>query len=523
MGRVRQAVTHMNAPPHPQGGVKSQNSLVVATRSGRVRGVRGTHGRVFFGVPYAAAPLGALRFATPQPHPDWEEIRDATRPGPNAPQPPRSRLGQLDLSPFFGTGWQPGDDYLTLNLWAPVATTTLAPVLVFVHGGAFLAGSTHGPVYDGTAFARDGIVVVTLNYRLGVPGFLHLPGAPDNRGRLDVVAALEWVQGNIAGFGGDPGNVTLSGQSAGAIIVTSIVAAPGCSHLFARAIIESGSGLAAFSSDQAGIVTAALGRELGVAPTVARLSPISDEQFVDLIPRLTALDLTTKTAHHPLAGITPFSLVLDEQPADQVARFPSMVDLLIGSNSEESSLYLAPFVDLAHSTMADVHDVAARLHPEPDRLVETYRATRPSASAAELRVAMLGDGMFGVGTRRFADAHAASGGESSTFLYEFTWRSDALAGQLGCCHLMELPFVFDRLDLPALHGPQGLLGSTPPPPELPAEVHAAWVRFVSTGDPGWPAYSGPGPIVQEIGTTWRAHSVANANPYSAWSRGLPAQ
>lgn len=483
----------------------AESDLVIATTSGRVKGASTTHARQFFGVPYAAAPVGPLRFAAPQPHPPWEAVRDATRPGPNAPQPPRSRLGRLDLSPFFGGGWEHGDDYLTVNIWAPTSATASAPVLVFVHGGAFLAGSTHGPVYDGSAFARDGVVLVTLNYRLGVTGFLHLPDAPDNRGRLDVIAALGWIRENISAFGGDPANVTLSGQSAGAIIVSSLVSSPDCRGLFRRAIIQSGTGLGAFSPEQAGIVTAAVGRELGAEPTAAGLSGISDPQFVELTPRLTQLDLTTRTAYHPLAGITPFSLVLDQQPAEQVTHFPSSVDLLIGSNRDESSLYLAPFVDLDESTMADVRDVAAQFDPEPDRLVQTYRATHPIASPAELRVAILGDGMFGVGTRRFADAHARSSGLSSTFVYEFTWRTNALSGHLGCCHLMELPFVFETANLPALHGPDRLLGTTPAPARLATRVHAAWVSFATTGDPGWPAYSPETPITQAIGTTWRRH------------------
>ncbi len=137
-------------------------------------------------------------------------------------------------------------------MWAPSAADAPVPVIVFVHGGAFLAGSTHGPIYDGEAFARDGIVLVTVNYRLGVQGFLRLADAPDNRGRLDVLAALGWVQANVARFGGDPHDVTLAGQSAGAILVTSIVGESDAGGLFRRAIVQSGSGSAAFTPEQAG-------------------------------------------------------------------------------------------------------------------------------------------------------------------------------------------------------------------------------------------------------------------------------
>jgi para-nitrobenzyl esterase len=498
------------------------DDLVVATTSGRIRGTRTDRIRLFYGVPYAAPPAGRSRFAAPRPHPGWAGIRDATRPGPNAPQPPRGRIGRLDLSPFFGGGWHRGDDYLTVNVWAPPPSSTPAPVLVFVHGGAFIAGSTRSPVYDGAAFARDGVVLVTVNYRLGIPGFLAVPDAPDNRGRLDVIAALRWIRDNAARFGGDPGNVTLAGQSAGAIIVTSIVGAPDARGLFRRAIVQSGSGTAAFTPEQAAIVTAAVGRDLGVDPTAAALGQRSDQELVDVLPRLSGLDLTTAHTHDPLGGITPLSLVLDRQPADTLAERltadhgTEAVDLLIGSNLDESSLYLAPLHDLDDSTEADLRATAARFHPAPDRLVEAYRAARPSASIAQLRVAMLGDGMFRAGTRRFADAHAGTG-TGRTFVYEFTWRSQALHGRLGSCHLLELPFVFNTVDLPSLHGPEALLGSQPPPADLATRMHATWVRFATHGNPGWPAYTHRAPTVQQIGEAWTCVSNQHAREFHAWA------
>lgn len=495
--------------------------LVVATTSGPVRGRLSGDARVFLDVPYAAPPVGDLRFAPPRPHPPWEDVRDAGLPGPNAPQPPRNRLGHLDLSPFFGDGWEPGEDYLTLNVWAPMAAGAPARVIVFVHGGAFIAGSTRGPVYDGAAFARDGVVFVTVNYRLGIPGFLRVTGAPDNRGRLDVLAALRWIQHNIARFGGDRGNVTLTGQSAGAIIVSSIVGARDARGLLRRAIIQSGSGSAAFSPEQAARVSAAVGRELGIEPTASGLSKLTDEQLLDVLPQLGAVDLETETDHDPLAGITRFSLVLDRQPADRLAEQGAPgIDLLIGSNRDEAALYLAPSLDLGASTQVDVRSVAARFHRDPDRLVAAYRSARPSASVTELRTALLGDAMFGVGTRRYAHAHATARG-SRTFVYEFTWRSNALDNQLGACHLMELPFVFDRTDLPALHGTDALLGTARPPGDLAARMHGAWVRFATSGNPGWSPYLPHAAVVQEIDATWTERTDLHATEYRAWN--CPAQ
>jgi len=322
---------------------RGQDRPATTTTSGRVLGHRREHADVFLNVPYAAAPVGPRRFAAPSPHPPWQGVRDAATPGPNAPQPPRSRFGRLDLSPFFGGGWAQGEDYLTLNVWAPVGANVPVPVIVFVHGGAFLAGSTRGPLYDGDAFARDGVVLVTINYRLGVPGFLRLADAPDNRGRLDVLAALSWVQQNASQFGGDPGNVTLAGQSAGAILVTSIVGAPDARGLLRRAIVQSGSGSAAFNPLQAGRVTAAVGRELGVDPTAAGLAEVTDQQLVEVLPRLVGLDLATDECTDPLGGITPFSLVLDQQPLERLAKDGAPgVDLLIGSNRDEAGCRARP-------------------------------------------------------------------------------------------------------------------------------------------------------------------------------------
>jgi len=478
--------------------------VVATTTGGPVRGLRRPFGRVFLGVPYAAPPVGDRRFAAPVPHERWTRVRDATRPGPTAPKPRRDAFGALDLSPFFGPGWRRGEDYLTVDVWCPGPAHDRpggAPVMVFVHGGGFVAGAPGAALYDGTAFARDGVVLVSVTYRLGVPGFLHLPDAPDNRGMLDVLAALRWVQENVAGLGGDPSNVTLFGQSAGAILVGGLLADPASRGLFRRAIVQSGSGTAAFTPEQAALVAAAVGREVGGPPSARSLAAVTDEALVDVVPRLAGLDLRTPDRHDPLGGITPFSLVLAQQPADAVAAGQGRdVDLLIGSTLDEGSLYLAPLGLLATTTDDDVRRTAARFHAHPDDVVRGLRARLPDASPARLRTVILGDGLFGTGTRRLTAAHAAHAGDrdGATFAYRFGWRSDALDGQLGASHTMELPFVFDRLGLPSLHGPHALLGTSPPPQGLAAGMHRSWVRFAATGDPGWPRHEPGRPHVQEI-------------------------
>jgi len=416
------------------------------TPTGAVRGHRDSFGELYRAIPYAAAPLGPGRFRPPVPHPGWSGVRDATRPSPTAPQPVRD-FGALDMTPYFGPGWVRGEEYLTVDVSTPAADDGRRPVMVFVHGGGFVTGSNRAALYDGRAFARDGVVLVTVNYRLGVPGFLDLAGAPANRGLLDVIAALGWVRDTIPAFGGDPGNVTVFGQSAGATLTGALLATPEAKGLFRRAIIQSGSGTGAFTPEQAGRVTAAAASALGVEPTAEAFGELPDERFLEILPALAGLDLRTETAPDPLAGLSPFSLVLPVQPADGL--LDGDVDLLIGTNTEEGNL---------------------------------YGTADPAA---------LGETLFGAGTARMARAHARTSG-GRTYAYSFGHRSTASGGRLGAAHTVELPFVFDVADEPWLHGETGLLGPDPAPDGLAARMHGAWVAFARTGDPGWAGYDAVG-------------------------------
>ncbi|GAA2348296.1 carboxylesterase family protein [Streptomyces kunmingensis] len=488
---------------------------IVTTAQGAVRGLRQGDTTAFLNIPYAAPPRGAGRFEPPQPHEPWDGVRDATVPGPNAPQPER-KLGSVDMSPYFGTGWSRGEDHLTVNVWTSAASGGDLPVMVFVHGGGFVAGSTRSALYDGSAFARDGVVLVTLNYRLGIAGFLDIPGAPANRGLLDVVAALGWVRENIAAFGGDPHNVTLFGQSAGATIVSGILATPEAAGLFRRAIVQSGSGLGAFTTEQAARVTRAAAEALGIEPRAEAFANISDDRLVEAASRLTDIDLQTETHHDPLIGLSPFSLVLDTQPAESVAAgLGDDIDLLIGTNTEEGNLYLVPVDKYATSTTGDVGDAAARSHPKPAQLVETYRKARSGASFGELRSAIMGDALFGAGSWALTDAHATRP-QSATYAYEFAWRSHALDEELGATHTVELPFVFDLAHLPELHGPSALLGPDKPPTDLAARMHAAWVRFARTGNPGWDSYDDERRATMRIDAEWTQVDDPRSQERQAW-------
>ena len=470
----------------------TDSSVVREVEHGLVRGTRHPNFSVFHSIPYAAPPTGVDRFLAPRPHAPWHGIRDATSPGATAPQLPRGNVGPLDFSAYFGPGWVTGDDFLTVDIWtapeAPAYAFRQAPVLVFLHGGAFIAGSSHSPLIDGRRFAEHGVIVVNVNYRLGLAGFLDLPGADPNRGLADVLAALRWVRRNIAAFGGDPTNVTLAGHSAGAILTGAAIASPESAGLFHRAIMQSGSGTAAFTPEQAAIVREAAAKALNITPTLDAFARLSDEELLDAVPALMGIDLGTAGARDPLQRITPLGVVLDEQPATTVTRgLAQPVDLLVGHNTEEGNIYLLPSGVMDATTVADVRAAAEYAHQEPDRLLSVYEPLHPEATPGELRSVILGEAAFGAGSRALADAHAADERGGTTFAYAFTWRSSALGGRLGATHIVEVPFAFDTL-LPELQGEGRLLGATPAPRVVAKAMHSAWIEFIATGSPGWSPY-----------------------------------
>lgn len=476
-------------------------TTTVRTHYGAVTGKSHGDHRTFLGVPYAAAPVGAKRFAAPESPPPWSDCFDATEWGPTAPQPEMAQaMGPLNMTPYFGPGWIRGENYLTVSIWTPTHGQGW-PVMVCLPGGGLVAGGASAPIHNGASFARDGVVLVVVQHRLGIPGFLSVPEAPDNRGLLDVMAALRWVQAEIAAFGGDPSNVTLCGESAGAILATSVLATPGASDLIRRVIIQSGTGSGAFTPAQGYAVTDAAAKALGIPPTAAAFSAVPDERFLDVLPHLSLPDLEIDGAFDPLVGLNPFSVILDHQPGDRVAAgVGADIDLLIGTNAEEGRLYVVPSGELERTTAEDLDQLAARVHREPARLTRAYRSRYPTATAGDLRALILGDALFGVSSRKLALAHAGQSG-GPTYRYEFGWRSSALGGRLGATHTVELPFVFATTDLPMLRGGGNLLGTQDPPRHLVAAIHAAWVDFATSGDPGWPSFDREAAATQTWNTT----------------------
>lgn len=462
---------------------------VVATGYGLLAGERRPSGVVHRSIPYAAPMTGPARFAAPGPPRPWTGLRRAPKSAATAPAAHRPMIGALDITPLIGPGWVHGEEYLTLTVWTPAPPGGKAPVLVFVHGGGFVSGSHTAEALRGDAFMSSGVVLVTVAYRLGIAGWLDVPGAPANRGLLDVVAALRWVRDEIHAFGGDPERVTVAGQSAGAMIVSALMAAPQARGLFSRAISASGNAENAIPPEAAARVTEAVARHLDVAADVPSFCEIPDDRLVEAARHVTGVDFGFPG--RPPAQPAAFGPVLDphtlpRQPVETVtAGQGHPVDLLVGSTSAEANVYLVPTGALARVTAADVDALAGRLAVTSAELTTAYRQD-PADGPAQILARATTDALFGTATRRLADAHAAAGGR--TFSYEFTWHSNAFDDALGACHCADLPWIFGTTDLPALNGPDALLGTRRPEPGQVRRVHQAWVGFIRDGNPGWPEH-----------------------------------
>jgi para-nitrobenzyl esterase len=457
---------------------------IVETTSGRLCGQYRDGVRSFLGIPYAASPTGALRFREPVPRRPWTGVRAATSFGPTPPKP----RYPAPIDPLLPEPSLPGDDWLNLNVWAPGEGGSGLPVMTWIHGGGFSNGCSAVPVYDGHSFARDGVVLVSVNYRLGVDGFGWLPDAPGNRGLLDQIAALEWVIDNIAAFGGDPGNVTVFGESAGAMSVTTLLAAPPAQGLFAKAITQSGATQAAADPADAALVTDELAAVLGVPATAAALAGVAIEALI-----AAQIQVRDALAAHPdparfgrsvVAAALPFIPVVDGDllPAHPLQSIRdgagAAIPLLTGTTTEEFRLFLVPTGRGALITEEVLPFIVSALGGTP-AVLAAYRANRPGASPGEVLAAIVTDRYFRLPVLEVAAARAD--GPAPTFGYEFAWPSPV--GGLGACHALDIPFVFDNLSDPgarALTGPGA-------PQQLADQMHAAWIAFATGGQPGWPA------------------------------------
>ena len=485
----------------------------------------------FKGIPYAAPPVGERRLRPPAPAPSWDGVRDASHYGVVALQHPMPGIfGEL------GTPQSPaGDDCLNLNVWTPDPGATGLPVLVWIHGGAFYAGSGIDDVYNGAAFARDGVVAVTLNYRLGAQGFWHLGelfpelAESGNLGMLDQIAALEWVQHNIAAFGGDPANVTIAGESAGGMSVGTLLAMPRAKGLFRRAIPQSGAGHNGISAPTATMIAGHMLDMLGVSPgdldALARVSPellletqgkLSDELSQTRDPGRFGEAAASAMCFQPTYGTD----LLPDRPIDAIAAGAARdVAVMVGTTKEEALIFLVDLKDmfndeLVQATMDGVFGAAGKSGAEALAL---YSSNRPGAASHELVAAVETDRMFTIPAIRLADAQVQH--NPDLWMYRFDWRTPVRDGAFGAHHFLEVPFAFDQIDNPQA---AGFLGAARPR-ELAAATHSAWVSFVKDGDPNnaslpaWPRYDAATRPTMLFDQPCRVESKPSADEVELWS------
>lgn len=459
--------------------------VAIEIEDGAIRGRRDGPIIRYLGIPYAAPPE---RFELPCAPAAWNGVRDMDDPGPAAPHRIKA-FPKIDPSPLIGSGSNGSDgDYLRLNIWTP-NDAKAAPVMVFVHGGGFVVGSKDAAVHDGTAFAASGVVCVAINYRMGIDGFLPVPGAPTNLGLRDMLFALGWVQRNIAACGGDPANVTVFGESAGAMAIADLVTSPLAEGLFARAIIQSGHGAMVREIDVAQRLVRKLAKLLRVAPDADGFRSVPHAAAMDAIDKLAkpwALDLRDKDGREPVYGISRFipvygDDVLPERPIDALRKGAGRdVEVVIGTNAEEMNLYFVPTGVRQKIGGLLARWLLGRSHPHAKAVLKAYGYGRTGVRPGVAMTDAMNDLVFRWPARQYAAAH-----QGRTWLYEFDWRSPACEGELGACHGIELPFVFKTL--PTVTGPQGLAGMDPPQ-ALADEVHDLWTGFARSGAMPWPEF-----------------------------------
>jgi para-nitrobenzyl esterase len=459
------------------------SELVVDVPGGRVQGVIKRGVAVWRGIPYASAP----RFRPPGPPAAWDGVKDGSKFGPVAMQARDPRTAVIS-----GVGEKAAMDEqcLCLNVVAPPPDGTKRPVIVWIHGGAFIMGSGSTPIYDGTSFAAShGQVVVTINYRLGLFGFLYLGDlAPERYGEagnvaiLDQIAALRWVRDHIAAFGGDPARVTVMGESAGAVSIATLLGTPAARGLFQRAILESGAqGLSPPTREDATAIARRAVDELG-GPCA--LDDVPAERVVALQERI--------VREKGLAAFFPYTdgVTLPEPALDAVrAGRAAGVPLLMGSNRDEWTLFELFLGDAVVAPLKSA--LRGKLGATLDPMLAAYERARHDRSQARAWIDLIGDAAFRIPMVRLAEAQTP---HAPVWMYRFDYSSTGFGGRLGAAHALELPFVWNALDLPVS---QILLGDVTEARPLAAAMHDAWARFVdgeaprAAALPAWPRYEPP--------------------------------
>jgi para-nitrobenzyl esterase len=477
------------------------DEFIAETLTGKIQGAFDDGILSFKGIPYAAPPLGAARFQPPAKPAAWAGVRDATQFGARAMQNDNAfNLAPAVRAVFADPPAQPvSEDCLYLNVWTPALDDGGdRPVMVWLHGGAFISGNGSQPRVDGTRLAAKGnVVVVTLNHRLGAFGYLYLGelggaayAASGNAGMLDIVAALEWVRDNIAKFGGDPDNVTIFGESGGGAKSCALMAMPAARGLFHKAIVQSGPSVETMAAAAATATARQVMKELGAGSVQELVAAPADKLLAAqnaVLARIGALTFANrrKQGFNPVidGAILPGGPFAPAAPA-----ISADIPLMIGTNRDEMNLFFshAPWAEgLSEDKLAD----AARqfLGDRTAAIVAAYRAARPEDSPRDVVLAIATDQSIRLPSLTIADRKVAQHG-APAYVYLFTWATPVVEGRLGACHALEIPFVFDNLDKTPL------TGDAPTRGVLADAMSRAWIEFAYKDNPNhgaipyWPAY-----------------------------------
>ena len=468
--------------------VELNKTSIIETKSGKVQGYIKNGIQIFKGIPYAEPPLGELRFSPPIEKKPWDDVLDSTKYGPCSFQ------GYTALEEWFGKLQPESEDCLSINIWTPQADNNKRPVMFWIHGGAFIMGGGKDLLYEGSALAQRGdVVVVTINYRLGAHGYLYIPGVTANVGQLDQILALKWVQDNIKLFGGDPDNVTIFGESAGGYAVVTLAAMPAAKGLFNRIISQSAPFIDPTVNKK---FTKSLMRKLKIKGIdIKALREVAPNKIIEAQNKITEVP-GDALAFRPLIDgdtlpVHPLKVFQNGDCKD--------IDFMIGTNLEETRMFTV--LDPSFIKMSDtdtenaifaVFSMGGVDKIEAKTIINTYKKEREGKSSTDLKDlmnAIMTDSMFRIPTIRLLEAQRPH--QPNTFNYLFTWPSPGFNGALGACHALEIPFVFGVLDLPEMGN---FAGKGQDAEALSEKIMDAWIAFAHTGNPNhkgipdWPAY-----------------------------------
>ncbi len=497
---------------------------IAVTKAGKVEGKHEGGLYVFKGIPYAAPPVGPLRWMPPRPVKPWQDVRPATQYGTIAPQT------VMPVGPIPQVPQPQSEDCLFLNVWTPGLDNGKRPVMVWIHGGAFTIGSGSDPMFGGDKLPEKGnIVLVTINYRLGMLGFLRLKDATGgkipstgNEGFLDQVAALEWVKDNIAAFGGDPDNVTVFGESAGSMSIACLMVMPSAKGLFRKGILESGAGTVAVPKDEANRGGELFLKASGIKnDDVEALRALTPGQLLELEMKMRVMEAGPGEA----AKITVTTPVAD---GEVIPDFPVKlarkgaakgITAIIGTNLDEWKLFamMQPGYD-----KTDEAAMMKRLEymvsaGDAKKLVEAYRGALLKrggpVTPPEILTALQTDIMFRIPALDLIEAQRDN--NTPAYNYLFDWKSPVMGGVLGACHGLEIGFVFGTND-------DMMCGTGPEADKLSASMQDAWLAFAKTGNPStksmgeWPAY-GKDRMTMIIGKNSHVEAAPYEMERAAWA------